>query len=593
MMRSSDRARLAPRVAALLLPLLLSSCSPSEEGSDGGTALPPGDASRAASRPPAGAQALADAQRGAPAAQHEEGEDGEQEGFGPDEGDAEDEKGQTFETVLEKNEVAVREVSLGKVGDGYFEKSARVSADGRHVCWANLLGEESGVFLDGRRVGAPFQGLGATGLVISPDGSRVAYSVNRGTQVAVRVDDKELAGEYDGVSKAGLVFSPDSKRFAFVAGRGGKQIASIDGQEGPAWDGVRGEGVRFSQDGRRVAYIATQGEDWFVVIDGMQSGPWKAVGDQGVQFSADGEHVAFGAQRPAEGGGGEWVVVVDGKEGPAYASVGQLVFAPVGARFAYNAEIAKSRWVVVADGKPSAEAQALSSRPTFSPDGKHLAYSLARDDKLFVVVDGVEGPGYDRMSKKGKRAITFSEDGSSHAYVGKRGDERVIVVDGQEVSTTASLFQRTLRFLPGSKDLAYLANHGKQSTMLVCRGQESKAYQRIVQDSDVIGPRGERTAFAVRDGRQVFFVVDGVEGDRYAYIYPDLFGFVPGGDDFVYVGRRGPDSFPVLHGWGKGPAYEEIPSGSRLLLDEDGTARFVARRKGEFVLVEIPPRAGR
>jgi hypothetical protein len=377
--------------------------------------------------------------------------------------------GQTFEDVLETHTVTVRETSLGKISEGYLEKSAVVSADGQSVCWASLLGDDSGVYRNGERVGGPFKLLGATGLVISPDGEHVAYTVSGGTGVVIRMDDQEFSKGFTGVSSTGLSFSPDSKRFGFVAARDASHIATIDGVEGPPYDGIRAEGILFSANGRHSAYIATKGEDWFVVVDGVQSSPWKAIGEQGVLFSADGEHVAYSARRaktpqPAEGEpADEWLVVQDGKAGPPYKSVSQLVFAPVGSRFAYNAEIAKDQWVVVADGEASEPAEDVHSPPSFSPDGKRLAYSVARGQELFVVVDGVEGPAYDRMSKKGKRTLLFDESGQNYAYVGKKGDERIVVVNDKEVARHASLFQRTMRFLPGSTDLLRLPRPGEQA----------------------------------------------------------------------------------------------------------------------------------
>jgi Tol biopolymer transport system component len=354
----------------------------------------------------------------------------------------------------------------------------------------------------------------------------------------------------------------------------------------------------FSPDGRRAAYVAAKGEEWFVVIDGVQSGPWKAIHDQGVLFSANGEHVAFAGSRAkvptaAEGEQpDEWRVVLDGQESPPYKSAGQLAFAPVGGRFAYNAELDKNQWVVVIDGKPTDVVEDLSSRPTFSADGKRLAYSVARGQELFVVVDGVEGPAYERMSKKGKRSIVFSEDAQDYAYVGKQGEDRVVVVNGEEVARHKSLFQRTMRFLPGSTDMIYVVNN-PQTSYLVFRGQQSQPYTRLIEDTDLVSPDGKRAAFAVRDGRQQFFVVDGVEGDRYAYLYPGLFGFTPDSRDFVYLGRRGKENRPVVHGWGRGPAYDEIPSGSKLMFTDEGTARFIGRRNNEYFLVEVLPREGR
>ena len=489
-------------------------------------------------------------------------------------------RGQSFEDVHETGTINVRETSLGKVGDGYFQKNTVVSEDGRSVAWVRLDNENSGVFLNGERVGESFKLFGTTGIVVSPDGKRAAYTVSGGSVVGIRVDDQEFNGDYIGVSRGGLVFSPDSQRFGFVAANGDGQFVTIDGVKGPVFDGISARGITFSPDSKRVAHAGLKGEEWFVVIDGEKNGPWEKIGEQGVLFSPDGTQVAFAARRDMK-----WHVVHDGKDMGPYSAVSQMTFSPVGGRFAFNAELEKGSWVVMLDGEQSEVHEGLSSRPTFSADGEHFAYSQANGQEMQVVVDGKRGPSFDRMSRKGKRLILLNDDASHVAYVGKRGKEKQIIVDGEVVGSHGTLFQRTIQFFPNSTDVLYVASRS-QNSFLHARGQEYGPYPKIIQDTEVINEDGSSFAFGVRDGRQQFVVANGEEGDRYAYLHTNLYGYTPEGKLF-YVGRRGKDIYPVLHRVGRGRAYDEIPRSSKLVFNDAGNPEFVAMRGGEFFLVEV------
>ena len=79
--------------------------------------------------------------------------------------------------------------------------------------------------------------------------------------------------------------------------------------------------------------------------------------------------------------GDKLLVVVDGKEGPAYDEIGE-------------------------------------GDPIFSPDGKRVAYVAWKGDKQLVVVDGEEGPAYDGIIRNGP---TFCERGALEYLAQKDG----------------------------------------------------------------------------------------------------------------------------------------------------------------------------
>jgi len=62
-----------------------------------------------------------------------------------------------------------------------------------------------------------------------------------------------------------------------------------------------------------------------------------------------------------------------------------------------------------------------------SPDGRHLAYQIARGDKHVAVVDGVAGKEYEAIDE-----LYLSPDSRRTAYHAVRGGKQVMVVDGIE-----------------------------------------------------------------------------------------------------------------------------------------------------------------
>ena len=64
-----------------------------------------------------------------------------------------------------------------------------------------------------------------------------------------------------------------------------------------------------------------------------------------------------------------------------------------------------------------------------SPDSRHVAYAVKREEKWLVVVDGVEGKKYDGILEG---MPVFSPNSKRVAYVAQRGGKWLVVIDGGE-----------------------------------------------------------------------------------------------------------------------------------------------------------------
>src|SRR5439155_24721630 len=111
------------------------------------------------------------------------------------------------------------------------------------------------------------------------------------------------------------------------------------------------------------------------------------------EFSDDSQHVSFAARHTSVSGEGEDILVADGKETIAAPSVREIVHSPDGKRSAYIFRDEGNR-VVVVDGKPGKSYESLGNDILFSPDSKSYLFRAMLDGKTFLVVDGVDQKAY-------------------------------------------------------------------------------------------------------------------------------------------------------------------------------------------------------
>lgn len=233
---------------------------------------------------------------------------------------------------------------------------------------------------------------------------------------------------------------------AFVTWRGGRNVVIHDGEAGPEFDAVSWP-LALSADGRIVAYQARQGQDQFCVVGVRKSRAYRAVGLP--VLSTDGSIVAFAASND-DG----WRVVRNCREGERYDWVGNLVLHRDGRRLAYTAE-------------------------------RREAGKL----KGFVVVDGVSGPSFDRVTPP-----VVSEDGSTVAYGGLSNGAWAVIVGREETPVQGEL---TRVFLNNSGDkVAYVIDNG--------------SHRRMVSP-DGTGPQFDSISEAVflKDGRVAYLAAHG------------------------------------------------------------------------------------
>lgn len=241
----------------------------------------------------------------------------------------------------------------------------RFTANGKHLVYRIKAGDKHRVVVD-EKPGPEYDEIGK--LLLEPQGDRIAYTARTGKQwfpLVVGQPSRECHGR-----PRAMIFTEGGIRLACVVRKGSK-FAVFVGQT------LLGEHddvgcIGFSPDGRCIAYAARKQAVWHVFVDGKPQGEYPRLGDGSIGsgakllFSPDGTRVAYVAQksvqRRAEDGGltTHTVVVVDGNEGRLYDGI-----------WAYG--------------------------PRFSPDSRHLGYFARKETKELLVLDGREGPLWDRV----------------------------------------------------------------------------------------------------------------------------------------------------------------------------------------------------
>jgi hypothetical protein len=181
-----------------------------------------------------------------------------------------------------------------------------------------------------------------------------------------------------------------------------------------------------------------------------------------------------------------------------------------------------------------------------SPDGGHYAVLSNKGSREVVIIDGVEGPEFDRAghtqgSIAGLTDFAFSSNGLHSAYMGQRGDNLIAVIDGKEAFTITSVNQSVGGVLLGF-DQTYL--HDRNEARQVAR-------------PFLVSPGGH-VAVAVMERSSVYMFLDGVKSPVYREIDPKQVAFV--GEKLVYAARTQDEKWHVVENNKPGPVFAGIRS---------------------------------
>jgi len=243
--------------------------------------------------------------------------------------------------------------------------------------------------------------------------------------------------------------------------------------------------------------------------------------------------------------------------------------------------------VVSPDGKRIAYAAGDFAREDLRPDGPRLRMVAVPERTVKVVVDGVEGAGYD-----GVGVPVFSPDGEHVAYCAVLKTApmfETVVVDGARSKACNTMGPCGAVgepvFSRDGRHVAYRAWRWKlftqsQKWRVVLDGSEGDGYERMTDP--VFSPDGTRVAYIVRQGKKTLLISDGQTTPAGSDEPVGLPAFSHDGKRIGYIARRGGRSLVVVDGV-EGPAYDWI---ERLVFSPDGRLAYAARR-GQTALIVV------
>jgi len=324
---------------------------------------------------------------------------------------------------------------------------------------------------------------------------------------------------------------------------------------------------------------------------------------ESVTFSPDGRRLAYAAKR-----GQKQLMVVDGVEGPEYASVETpQAWSPDSRRLAYVARQEDFQRCVVVDGVragPYGGDRVMS--PVFSPDSKHWAVLVEQGYANFLVFDGKRGPTYNSTDADtlSPPMVKFSPDGRRVAYVVGGSSsiwrpQRVVVesVEGIENKDKAEVHVGKvydggvggLIFSPDSRRLAYVASRAAKS-LVVTGSIEGPGYYSV-ELGGLFSPDGRRTAYKVgsydeKTSWRYAAVIDGTLSKPYlSMVAPPLFS--PDSAHVALLTERHDDKYVIVVDGEESQPYDDYAGDGKLVFDGPNLLRAVMVRNGEGLRVEI------
>jgi len=346
---------------------------------------------------------------------------------------------------------------------------------------------------------------------ISPDGSRVAYVVELDGKYSLVIDGEE-GPLYDDIGSP--VFSPDSRHIAYKVQSGDQLHIAVDRMmNGTGYKAFNGAPL-FTADSQKIAYAegAEENRQARLVVSDLKFENrtiLESCGDQLVT-SVDSSRIAAVCE---EKGKRKVIELAFDKlqkptEGPLYDNITHLTFAGSGTALSYVAERGGAAYLVMNAREEQLPHAVPLSDPVVRPDLQGAAIILGSDKNVYLH-QVFHGEKIKEISYEMIEDLAYNGDGSSLAYAAFKNNKWRIVVNGSE----GPEFDRVVgpRFSPDGRLLIYRARQdGKRFVVIAAAsGRNIRPQQRYeLVYPPVFTADGTSVAYGVKDGRELWWKVE-------------------------------------------------------------------------------------
>jgi hypothetical protein len=198
------------------------------------------------------------------------------------------------------------------------------------------------------------------------------------------------------------------------------------------------------------------------------------------------------------------------KRGSMQDDVYRLTFGPDGSAFAYVSWRSGSSFIVLNDKEASLPPGGMVAPPAIRPDGQAVGALVAADGAVRLRQFFVQGGQSEATYDEGE-GLVYDGDGRSLAFAARKGASWLLVVNGRE----GPPFDRVVTpvFSPDGKRVVYRARKDGKRFVVVAdtRGKTIRQHPAYEQVFPVLFTAdGKSVAYGVKDGPQLAWKVEGL-----------------------------------------------------------------------------------
>lgn len=347
-------------------------------------------------------------------------------------------------------------------------------------------------------------------LRISPDGSRVAYVAEVNGKFSLVADGHE-GPLYDDIGPP--VFSPDSRHIACKVQLNDQLHIIVDGKISKGYQKFNGAPV-FNSDSSKVAYSEGADNSHYskLVVSDLAFNNIATIDSCGDQLltSRDKTRIASvctsnGKQRVLEL---SFADTEKRNESSLYDTISHLAFAKDGNALAYGAVKDGVAYLVLNGKEKRLPKVMLVAAPVIQPDLRGVGAIVGTTEKVFfyqAVKDAVSNESNYEMIEE----LVYNRDGSLHAYSALKDDKWRIVVNGKE----GPAFDRVVgpAFSPDGTLLVYRARQDGKRFVVVADSngtiiRQHNTYELVY--SPVFTGDGGSVAYGVKNDKELWWKVE-------------------------------------------------------------------------------------